>query len=80
VATQLSLRYDVEGDILYLDSVEPYAEQESDEIADGVVARLNPDTGAVENLEILFFRSHFPGLGDRLALPVGVGMTPPLAP
>jgi hypothetical protein len=33
----------------------PYAEQESEELGDEVVARLNPGTGAVENLEVLFF-------------------------
>ena len=33
----------------------PYAEQESDELGDDVIARLNPDTGEIENLEVLFF-------------------------
>ncbi len=77
--SQLSLRYDPEGDILYLDTVLPYATQESDEIADGVVARMNPDSGEVENLEILFFSGRIPKLGDELRLPVGVRLTRPLA-
>jgi hypothetical protein len=51
----LTFTYDEAGDILYIDAVAPYAEQESDEIAENVVARFNPKTGAVENLEILFF-------------------------
>ncbi len=49
---KLTFRYDREGDILYIDKCPPCAEQESE---DEVVARLNPDTGEVENLEILFF-------------------------
>lgn len=52
---KLTFRYDREGDILYIDTCPPYAEQESEEIGDEVVARLNPDTGDVENLEVLFF-------------------------
>lgn len=52
---KLSFRYDREGDILYLDKRPPYAEQESEEISDGIIARLNPTTGEIETLEILFF-------------------------
>jgi uncharacterized protein YuzE len=52
---KLTLRYDRVGDILYIDKVQPYREQDSDEIGDEIVARLNPDTGEVENVEILFF-------------------------
>ncbi|MEM6255443.1 MAG: DUF2283 domain-containing protein [Cyanobacteria bacterium P01_D01_bin.156] len=51
----MKLRYDKVGDILYIDQCTPYAEQESEEIGDEIVARLNPESGAVENLEILFF-------------------------
>ena len=51
----LTFRYDREGDILYVDRVAPYAEQESEELEDGVVARLNPRTGDVENWEVLYF-------------------------
>ena len=79
MAAQLTLNYDREGDILYLNVVAPYAEQESDEIADGVVARMNPGSGAVENLEILFFSSRFEQLRGAFALPVGATLTPPLA-
>jgi uncharacterized protein YuzE len=54
---KLNLRYDREGDILYINTREPYPEQDSEEIGEEIVARLNPDTGDVENLEILFFSS-----------------------
>lgn len=52
---QLSLSYDRAGDILYVDACPPYASQESEDIGDEIVARRNPKTGVIENLEILFF-------------------------
>jgi len=52
---KLTFQYDREADILYINRRPPYAEQESEELGDEVVARLNPDTGEVENLEVLFF-------------------------
>lgn len=53
--TTLTLEYDREGDILYIHKVAPYPEQESQEISEDVIARLNPRTGEVEGLEVLFF-------------------------
>nr|VFJ70681.1 MAG: Protein of unknown function (DUF2442) [Candidatus Kentron sp. FW] len=35
--------------------VPPHAEQESEEMADEVIARFNPDTREIENLEMIFF-------------------------
>lgn len=55
MAAALTLRYDREADILYIDTRPPYAEQESEELVDDVVARCNPDTGAIETLEVLWF-------------------------
>lgn len=52
---KLTFEYDREGDILYINKCPPYREQESEELGDDVVARLNPKTGEVENLEVLFF-------------------------
>ncbi|MDA2924685.1 DUF2283 domain-containing protein [Acidobacteria bacterium AH-259-L09] len=52
---KLRFKYDREADILHIDKCPPYAEQESEELGDEVVARLNPDTGEIENLEVLFF-------------------------
>jgi hypothetical protein len=52
---KLTFKYDREGDILYINTCPPYPEQESDEIGDEVIARFNPDTGQIENLEVLFF-------------------------
>jgi uncharacterized protein YuzE len=53
--TKLSFKYDREGDILYINKRPPYPEQESEELEDEIVARLNPETNEIENLEILFF-------------------------
>lgn len=53
--TKLRFKYDREADILHIDKCPPYAGQESEELKDEVVARLNPETGEVENLEVLFF-------------------------
>ena len=52
---KLTLKYDREADILYINSRAPYPEQESEELGDDVIARMNPDSGEVENLEVLFF-------------------------
>ncbi len=55
MAEKLTFRYDREADILYINTVTPYAEQESEELGDEIIARLNPKTGKMENLEVLFF-------------------------
>jgi len=55
MAARLTFRYDREGDILHIDKCAPYAEQESQELGDDVVARVNPSTGEIENLEVMFF-------------------------
>jgi uncharacterized protein YuzE len=55
VEPKLRFKYDREADILHIDKCAPYAEQESQELPDEIIARLNPQTGEVENLEVLFF-------------------------
>ena len=50
-----SFKYDREADILYIDRVRPYPEQETEELGDDVLARLNPTTGEIETVEVLFF-------------------------
>jgi uncharacterized protein YuzE len=69
--TNLTLEYDRDADILYINSQPPYAEQESEELGDEVIARLNPTTGKVENLEILFFSTRLLR-SQRLELPLKV--------
>jgi uncharacterized protein YuzE len=55
MASKLALEYDREADILYIRNRPPYPEQETEELDDDIVARLNPETGQVESLEVLFF-------------------------
>ena len=55
MGAKLSFKYDRDADILHIDKCAPYPEQDSEELGDEVIARLNPDTGEVENLEVLFF-------------------------
>ena len=55
MASKLTLRYDREADILHITSRPPYPEQETEELGGDIVARLNPRTGRVESLEVLFF-------------------------
>lgn len=52
---KLIFKYDREADILHIDKCAPYAEQDSEELGDDVIARLNPQTREVENLEVMFF-------------------------
>ncbi|MEM7794559.1 MAG: DUF2283 domain-containing protein [Cyanobacteria bacterium P01_C01_bin.118] len=54
---------------LYIDQCPPYAEQKSEEIGNEIVARLNPDSGAVENLEILFFSKQL-NANEKIELPI----------
>ena len=67
--TSLTVEYDKVGDILYLGKTKPYPEQESKELDYGVVARLNPQTRDLENVEILFFSIRV-AKGETIHLPV----------
>jgi uncharacterized protein YuzE len=52
---KLTFRYDREADILYINRKPPYAEQESEELGDDIIVRINSESGELENVEILFF-------------------------
>jgi len=71
MAENLIFQYDREDDILYINRCSPYAEQESEELGDDVIARMNPRTSEIENLEVLFFSQR---LQDNtfLDLPISV--------
>ncbi|HEU0020906.1 MAG TPA: DUF2283 domain-containing protein [Dehalococcoidia bacterium] len=69
MAETLSFKYDREGDVLYINKRAPYPEQESEELGDEIIARLNPETGEVENLEVLFFSTRLLR-GDLFELPI----------
>ncbi len=66
---RLSFQYDREADILYIAKCPPYPKQEGEELGDNVVARLNPDTGDIESLEVLFFSARFL-ISDVFEIPV----------
>jgi hypothetical protein len=66
---KLKFTYDRVSDILYIDKVNPYAEQNSEELGDDVIARFNPKTEEIENLEVLFFSNRL-NSGSFLELPV----------
>ena len=63
------ITYDRIGDILYLSKTPAYLEQETEELDYGVVARLNPKSGEIENLEVLFFSTRLAS-GEALQLPI----------
>jgi hypothetical protein len=67
--SHLRFEYDRESDTLTISTRLPYAEQESEEIGDGIIARLNPETHDVELVEVLFFSPRLQG-GTLLVLPV----------
>jgi hypothetical protein len=50
-------------------AVTPYVEQETEELGDDVIARINPRTGEVESLEVLFFSTRLLR-SDLFELPV----------
>ncbi len=52
---KLIFKYDRKADILYINKKHPYPEQESEEIGDDIIVRINPSTGEIENVEVLFF-------------------------
>ena len=72
---KLTFKYDREGDILYINTRPPYAEQESEELGDEVIARLNPVTGDIENLEVLFFSTRLLRT-DLFELPITAELRP----
>ena len=52
---RLTFKYDRLADILHIGKTTPYPAQETEELGDDVIARLNPATGEIEDLEVLFF-------------------------
>ena len=66
---KLTFKYDREADILSINKCPPYPEQESEELGNDVVARLDPQTGEIESLEILFFSTRLLR-SDTFELPI----------
>ena len=72
---KLKLFYDREADILHIDRISPYSQQESEELEDGVVARMNPETNEIENLEVLFFSTRLLR-SNAFELPISASFRP----
>ena len=72
---RLTFKYDREADILYINKRPAYAEQETEELGDEVIARLNPITGEIENLEVLFFSTRLLR-SDLFELPITADLRP----
>jgi hypothetical protein len=70
---RLTFKYDRLTDILYIDKTPPYPEQETEELGDDVIARLNPTTDEIENLEVLFFSTRLLRQ-DLFELPIQVDL------
>jgi len=73
MAEKVTFRYDREADILYIDKCTPYSAQQSEELGDEIIARLNPETGEVENLEVMFFSTRLLR-SDLFELPVSADL------
>jgi hypothetical protein len=57
MAAKLAFKYDREGDILYINKMPPYPEEESEELGDEVIARLNPNRGDRKPRSIVLLNS-----------------------
>ena len=75
----ITLQYDREADILYVNKRSPHADQDSEELEDGVIARLNRTTGEIENLEVLFFSTRLLR-SNIMELPVNADFRMPVGP
>ena len=69
MTARVTLSYDAASDSLHIDACPPYKEQESGQIALGVLARTNPKTGAIENIEVRSFRKRSSD-GQAVELPI----------
>ena len=70
---KLIIRYDQIGSFLFIEVCSPYAQQDSDEIDDAVVARFNLKTGELESVEVLFFESWLRMEGE-IRIPVAASL------
>jgi len=75
MGAKLSFKYDRETDILHIDKCPPYPEQESEELGDEIIARLNPSSGEIENMEVLFFSTRLLR-GEMFEIPVDAHLLP----
>ncbi|MEO7993288.1 MAG: DUF2283 domain-containing protein [bacterium] len=66
---KLTFRYVPESDILVISRCPSYPAQETEELGDDVIARLNPTTNEIESVEVLSFTKRLHG-GSLLTIPL----------
>ena len=71
----LTIEYDRQGDFLFIDLCRPYAEQDSNEIGESLLARFNLETREIETVEVLFFFSWLEK-EDEIHIPVNAILWP----
>jgi uncharacterized protein YuzE len=71
---KLKFTYDREADILHIDKVIPYVDQETEELGDDMIARMNPTTNEIENVEVLFFSTRLIRGENLFELPAFSGL------
>ena len=67
---KLQYQFDQEADILYLTQKKPSVRDISEEIADGIVVRINPKTKKIVGLTILNFLSRYHQTSEPVNLPI----------
>ncbi len=70
---KLTFKYDRDADILFINKCPPYADQNSEELGDDIIARINPESNEVESLEILFFSTRLLR-SDLFELPISADL------
>ena len=75
IDSHLTIKYDLTCDILMLEQCPPYPGQRETEIVKDATARLNPETGVIESLEIRSFKARTENDGE-IALPINAALRP----
>ena len=73
--SHLTIKYDLSSDTLTLEQYPLHTGQRSGEICEGVSARLNPETGEIESLEIRRFKARTENDGE-IVLPINAVLRP----
>ena len=75
MGTELTFTYSQEADVLCILKCPTYEGQETEEIDDFVIARMNPKTREIEYLEILLFLRRLARDG-KMSLPIDANWRP----
>ena len=75
MGAELRIEYQEEADILIIAKCPSYIGQDEDEIDDLACGRMNPDTGEIEYIEIVFFKARLEKDGE-IVLPINATLQP----